>query len=61
LEAEQWANEKQFTMIFTSAKTGENVDVLIDQIARRFLSPARQEPMSEPASLEDLKQTRPCC
>jgi small GTP-binding protein len=61
LEAEEWANDKQFTIIFTSAKTGENIDVLIDHIARRFLGPATVEPLSEPVSLEDPKQTRLCC
>jgi small GTP-binding protein len=61
LEAEQWANEKQFTIIFTSAKTGENINVLINHIARKFLGPARLEPQCEPAGLEDPKQTKSCC
>jgi hypothetical protein len=44
-EAEKWANNRRFTIVFTSALTGENVDMLVDHVARRFLGPMRIEPI----------------
>jgi small GTP-binding protein len=57
LEAEQWANEKQFTIIFTSAKTGENIDVLIDHIpANSSHRPGSSHCQSQSASRTRSKQ-----
>jgi GTPase SAR1 family protein len=43
MDAEKWANDKRYTIMFTSAKTGENVDRLIEHAATQFLMPIRPE------------------
>jgi small GTP-binding protein len=59
-EAEKWANDRRFTIVFTSALTGENVEILVDHAARRFLGPRRIEPIrSGPA--ERGPEEKPCC
>jgi small GTP-binding protein len=38
-EAEKWANDRRYSILFTSARTGENVDALVELVVRRFLAP----------------------
>jgi small GTP-binding protein len=38
-EAEKWATDRRYSILFTSARTGENVDALVDLAVRRFLAP----------------------
>jgi small GTP-binding protein len=59
-EAEKWANNRRFTIVFTSALTGENVDMLVDHVARRFLVPMRIEPIRPKPAARGPKDG-PCC
>lgn len=58
--AKKWAEEKGFQIIFTSASTGENVDVLIDYIASQYIYPATI-PLPEDTQLQEKKDKKSCC
>jgi small GTP-binding protein len=60
MEAEKWANDRRYTIVFTSAKTGENVEALLEHAGRQFLGPIKPDRLV-PAmpSTEDSSQT--CC
>jgi small GTP-binding protein len=59
-EAEKWANDRGYTLVFTSAKSGENVDRLIQHLGSQFLAPIRPETLIQ-AEPRTKDPTNTCC
>jgi GTPase SAR1 family protein len=58
-EAEKWADVRNYTVLFTSAVTGQNVDVLIDHIVKNYVVAAKAIQVGpQPATKKEEGQ---CC
>lgn len=61
-DATKWAKEQGLQIIFTSASTGENVDVLIDHVLHNFIIPYKQPKEIENTVNPSTNQTsKKCC
>jgi small GTP-binding protein len=61
-EAEEWAQEKGYPIIFTSAATGENVDILVSHVVTKILGNVKAK--VDRLGTESLTRTRGqtnCC
>ena len=57
MEARKWASDRNSSIIFTSAYTSENVDILIEYIVENFVYP----PNSEAFLTEREIHSKKCC
>jgi small GTP-binding protein len=60
-EAEKWARDHGYSILFTSAVTGENVDLLVDHVVARFLGPVEAERVQGSVDIDGKKAGGACC
>ena len=59
-EAKKWASDNNLQIFFTSAKTGENVQILMQHIAMQYLK-ARAPVQPDIVALNDRQPRNACC
>lgn len=61
-EAEKWAQDRKFSIFFTSAFTGENVQLLIDYVVSTWVIGSRLIPTKSKVNIDDVKPgKKKCC
>lgn len=60
-EAEHWAQERGYTIIFTSAYTGENVQLMLDHVVNTWVANARLVPSDGKLDLNEKNGKKRCC
>ena len=61
VEAEKWAQEHGYTIIFTSACTGENVQLMLDHVVNNWVAKANLVSSDSKVDVSKGKEHRGCC
>ena len=60
-EAKKWAKDNKYNIIFVSAKTGQNINLLIDYICETFVMPSSSQVIQAVPLLSEKPKRKNCC